>query len=391
VRILKAFFTIIIIAALAFTQRAAISDIIDSTEMPCDEKLYEALMAQQDSICLIGYGLSEQELFDLWLDVAYTKADLFFIDDEYRFTMLGSKVLTVTPGYTMTPEELTAARQEYDAELEKIRALRDPDWSDLETALFFHDYLCMYYTYDESLTRFSVYEFLTQDTGVCQAYAQLYAHLMNSFGIPCDYVVSQEMNHAWNIITIDGEKYNVDVTYDDPTSDRRGRANHNYFLRSDAAFPDHSLTVAEGYGQCTDTRFDSGAVWEDVKTGFVPVDDDFYFIKSGMLYHWNGGEPEYIDTIYATWFTDRGDSSYWKGNHSTLWAHEDMVLYSKPKGILSYTPATGEFYYQYQYSEDEDIYGFSYIDGELVVQLGYSPNDPGRLMTVEEGFRFEHN
>lgn len=389
-RVLKVLFTLTLIVALAFTQRTAIDDIIDSTEMPCEEKLYEALMAQQDTIYLIGYNLGESELYDIWCDVAYTKADLFFVDDEYRYTMIGDTILYVSPDYTISDKELTAARQLYTDALAEIRSCYNPNWTQLETALFFHDYLCMRYSYDESLTRYSAYEMVTEGTGVCQAYALIYAELLSSFGIECDYVVSAEMNHAWNVVTIDGVKYNVDVTYDDPTSDKRGRASHKYFLLSDEALSaDHSFTAEEGYGQCTDTRYDSGAVWEDVRTGFVPVGDDFYFIKSGMLYRWDGGEPQYIDTIYATWFTGLGNSSYWKGNHSTLWAHDGLVLYSKPKAILSYDPATGEFAYRYQYDGTEDIYGFSYINGELVLQVGFSPNEPGELIVAEKGLQFE--
>ena len=385
-RAIKGLLLALLIAAAVFFNRGAIGDVIDSAEMPCEEKIYEALMDRQNTICLIGYGLEETELYDVWCDVAYSHADLFFVDDEYRYTMLGSKVLSVYPDYTLSAEELSSARQTYAAELDELRGFYDPDWTQLETALFYHDYLCMRYSYDESLTRYSAYDMLTEGTGVCQSYALLYAELMNGFGIECGYVVSGAMNHAWNVVTIDGVKYNVDVTYDDPTSDRRGRASHQYFLLSDAALSaDHSFTAAEGYGQCTDTRYDSGAVWQDVRTGFVPVEDDFYFIKSGMLYHWDGGEPEYIDTIFATWFTGMGNDSYWKGNHSTLWFYDGLVLYSKPKTIMSYNPATGVFAVRYQYSGNEDIYGFSYIDDELVLQVGYSPNEPGELIAAEEG------
>ena len=385
-RAVKALFIILLLAGAAFFNRGAIGDIIDSTKMPCEDIIYEALMAGQDSVCLIGYNLEETELHDIWCDVAYSHADLFFVGDEYRYTMLGSRVLSVYPAYTITSEALEAARQTYNAEMDKLRSFYDPDWTQLETALFYHDYLCMRYTYDESLTYYSAYDMLTEGTGVCRSYALLYAELLNGFGIECDYVISAEMNHAWNVVTIDGVKYNVDVTYDDPTSDRRGRASHQYFLVSDKALSaDHSFTPAEGYGQCTDTRYDSGTVWESVKTGFVPVEDDFYFIKSGMLYRWDGGEPEYIDTIFATWFTGLGNDSYWKGNHSTLWFHDGLVLYSKPKSIFSYNPATGVFAVRYYYSGSEDIYGFSYIDDELVLQIGYSPNEPGQLVTASEG------
>ena len=43
------------------------------------------------------------------------------------------------------------------------------------------------------------------------------------------------MNHAWNLIKIDGEWYHIDVTWDDPTPDLLGRVNHVFFLISDDA------------------------------------------------------------------------------------------------------------------------------------------------------------
>ena len=175
-------------------------------------------MSEQNTIYLIGYDLNETELYDAWCEVAYTKAELFFVKDEYRYTMLGDRVLYVSPTYLISGSELEHARQVYRDALDAIRTEYDPDWTDLETALFFHDYLCMRYSYDESLTRYTAYEMLTEGTGVCQAYALIYADLLNDFGIECGYVVSREMNHAWNVVTIDGEKYNVDVTYDDPVA-----------------------------------------------------------------------------------------------------------------------------------------------------------------------------
>ena len=385
----KALGALLLVVGLLLTQKNNILDLKRSTELPPEELLREALMNQQDNIFLLYYQLSEQELYDLFNHVAYNNADLFFVDSEYNYTTIGDTVLSLQPQYKLQGEALAVAQTVYYDALDAILACYDPTWSQTEIALFFHDYLCMYYSYDESLTYYTAYDMLTEGKGVCHSYALLYAKLLEHFGIDCTYVASAEMNHAWNIVTIDGVKYNVDVTFDDPTSDKRGRANHTYFLLSDEALSeDHSFTAAEGYGQCNDTRYDKGAVWENVKTGFIPANDGFYYIQSGMLYYWDGsGEPIYIDTIYATWFTGLGNDSYWKGNHSTLWEHEGRVLYSKPKQILSYTPVSGTFAVEYTYEGEGDIYGFSYIDDVLVLQIGTTPNEPGTLVTVEN-FQF---
>ena len=63
--------------------------------------------------------------------------------------------------------------------------------------------------------------------GVCQSYACTYMYILNSLGIDCYFVPSDEMRHGWNIVRINGQLYHVDCTYDDPVSDRFGMASQS--------------------------------------------------------------------------------------------------------------------------------------------------------------------
>lgn len=45
-------------------------------------------------------------------------------------------------------------------------------------------------------------------------------------------VTSSSMNHAWNLIQIDGNYYHVDVTWDDPLQDRLGYVWHNSYTNN---------------------------------------------------------------------------------------------------------------------------------------------------------------
>lgn len=387
---LKHFMALMIfIALLLLSQMNTISDAWESTQISCEELIYEALYEQRDEIFLGAYGLTEDELTDVWYNVTHQNANLFYVGAQYEYYLYGNRVLSVTPTYTAYGSTLELAQSVYHDAMGEILVNHNPEWTPLQSALYFHDYMCMHYYYDEAKTHYTSYELLTERTGVCQAYAMVYAALLDAIGIDCTFVVSEEMNHVWNVVTIDGVQYNVDVTFDDPTSDRRGRVSHRNFLCSDAAFSEnHQYTWLEGYGQCTDTRYDTGAVWEEVRTGFVPIGKDFYFIKNGDLYSWDGQTTQYIDTIYATWYTDQEDGSYWRGNHSALWVLGDQVLYSKPDRIMSYTPATGEFAVEYVSPYDEDIYGFTYIDDTLELQLGKDPNNLTHIETVPYTFSY---
>ena len=374
----------VLLALLFCTQAGTIRDFFASRSMNCEEVIYNALWEERDSVSLIGYGLTPEELAEHWNRVIYDNAELFYVADRYEYKVIGSKVLSAHPVYAVSGNDLEQARRVYNDALQDILDTVQPQWSDLQKALYLHDYLCSRCTYDESLQRYSAYELLTEGTGVCQAYTLVYDALLDACGIESSYVISKEMNHSWNVVTIDGVKYNVDVTYGDPSPERLGKASHLHFLRSDNAFSEHhSYTADEGFGQCTDTRYDSGALWENVDTAFVPMGSDFYYIKSGALYRWDGSQSQYIDTIYATWFTDRGDQSYWEGNYSTLIAYKDKLSYSKPDRIMSYDPASGVFDVFYKHTGSPDIYGFQIKDDQLLLQLSTSPNEEGQIITAK--------
>ena len=97
---------------------------------------------------------------------------------------------------------------------------------------------------------------------VCSGYARAYNDLLSRVGIEAEYVygyvgkASMETAHAWSLVTIDGIKYHVDVTFDDPVPDVKGRTMHTYFLVSDAKLKDHI-----GYNlHCTDTKYDDNQI-----------------------------------------------------------------------------------------------------------------------------------
>lgn len=381
-KLLKFLVVAAVAAALCWHYQWAFRDLANSRSMSVEDQLYHALMEERETILLLGYELSDSQLADAWNHVMYTNADLFFVADQFEYTVINDRVLTVSPRYAVSGSQLSAAREIYEAAIADILSGVQDDWSQLETALYLHDYLCMHYAYDETLSRYSAYELLTEGTGVCQAYTVVYTALLQACGIECSYVVSEEMNHTWNIVYLDGVPYNVDITYDDPTGARLGRAKHANFLKSDAAFDNtHNYTAAEGMGQCTDTSYDS-AVWDNATSAFVPLGDDFYFIEHGTIHRWDGETVTEVFTIYATWFTDRGDGTYWQGNHSTLWAVDGGLLYNTNNRIMFLDPAIGVARVSCGYYGDGDIYGFAYNGDSITLQVGTDPNEAGEYLTV---------
>ena len=119
--------------------------------------------------------------------------------------------------------------------------------TDIEKVEAIHDYLVLNTKYAEEIyyrgnegenTSFEVEHYaegtLNKNLAVCSGYASTFRLLLMLQGIPCEYVWSDEGNHAWNLVQVDGKWYHVDVTWDDPIPDREGRVLYTYFMMTDS-------------------------------------------------------------------------------------------------------------------------------------------------------------
>lgn len=98
--------------------------------------------------------------------------------------------------------------------LDEVRGM-----SDFNKIIYVHDHLVKDFEYDNSLTKYTAYEILTTGSGVCSAYSQAFKLYMDVLCIPCEYAESPKMDHAWNMVYLEGNWYHMDVTWDDPLPD----------------------------------------------------------------------------------------------------------------------------------------------------------------------------
>ena len=114
-------------------------------------------------------------------------------------------------------DNLDAAKSEFYASAEEILSGADKQTSDYGVELYIHDALMSRITYDlRAPLNQSAYSALVNDRTVCAGYARAFQYLMTQMGIPCYYCTGYAgENHAWNIVKLDNEYYNADVTWDD--------------------------------------------------------------------------------------------------------------------------------------------------------------------------------
>ena len=99
-------------------------------------------------------------------------------------------------------------------------------------ALWLHNWLTANANYDYTYSEYDLDGVLLKGKGVCMSYTLAYQLLLDEFGIENQYVVSDEMNHMWSLVKLEGTWYHVDVTWDDPN--QGGYENTAYFGLSDA-------------------------------------------------------------------------------------------------------------------------------------------------------------
>lgn len=160
--------------------------------------------------------------------------ELFWLDTGYSCKYLRSgSCVEITLKYNETANDLTAARQAFEASAEAILAGARAQTGNLEKERYVHDALMQTVDYNvQAQMNQSAFSALVNGESVCAGYARAFQYLMQQLGIPCYYCTGTVgEDHAWNIVKLGNTYYNVDVTWDDTQT-----PTYDYFNKTDAAF-----------------------------------------------------------------------------------------------------------------------------------------------------------
>lgn len=109
--------------------------------------------------------------------------------------------------------------------------------TDYEKVKAVHDYLVLLNKY--SYIKGGAFACMYLRSSACNGYAYSFNEIMKELNIPSVCVFGQ--NHVWNMVEIEGEWYNIDVTWDDVG----GRnPSYEYFLKCDEDWVGHAYTGA---------------------------------------------------------------------------------------------------------------------------------------------------
>lgn len=231
---MKAFLKSIIIATvmtISCTSSAFATEVI-SNFVDMENILYNHFENRDTNFSFLYKGTKEEfkENINKVIRQAYSRND--YLERSWLEVKPLAKVTSnginteVNVTYISTKEE-----EEYvDRELSRItNSIINENMSSLEKVRVINDYIVNRYEYDYSLQSVSPYSALTTSKTVCQGYAMTAYKMLNYAGIENKIVVgtAREISHAWNLVQVDGNWYQLDVTNNDSVKADK------YFLVSD--------------------------------------------------------------------------------------------------------------------------------------------------------------
>lgn len=215
-----------------------------------EESLFFISSEKNDDGCYImkstrlSSELDSNEIYMVKEAVLADHPEIFWVTGDYEIgnNFHDGNYITLYSQYSYN--EIVTALEEINDATEEVLSKIPDGASELERELIIHDALVDSISYDSeaasddntSIEAFGIYGALVGKKAVCSGYARAAKMLLNRVGIECRLVsgMSKNSGHMWNQVKIDGQWYNLDVTWDDPiTNDDILYNRYSYFNITD--------------------------------------------------------------------------------------------------------------------------------------------------------------
>lgn len=171
------------------------------------------------------------------------------------------------------------AKAALDKARELVATLITKDMTEYSKEIALHDYIINHTRYDYANYRngtipgesFDKYGCLVLGVAVCEGYSEAMKMLCDLSSIDCMIITGKSgsgsvwIDHAWNIVKIDGNYYHIDVTNDDPISQ------------------DGKEILAYYYFNLPDSEMSLGNTWESADYPACTNNESNYYVKNNMI------------------------------------------------------------------------------------------------------------
>ena len=376
-----------------------------------DARLVEAFKNYESSVDVSDIGITRDEAYNGGINtVINSHPEIIGIaGTSYYYSPSTNLVTKIVITYTSNARE---EQQKLDAAINELNSRVDiSGMTDEEIVLAYHEYLTstVAYAYAAYLQgslggahEYDMYGALVNHSSVCQGYAETMFYLLKKAGLSCAIASSQNINHAWNIVKVNGKWYHVDATWDDPVWDMPGRSNHDYFLVSFDTMNKNTLVNhtkdrtdmvvsaqwGDTYTSAIDTTYESGKFWNGVNKAILYKDGYWYSIGSGASdtgyqinkYQYSTGINKVIYSGTAKWTAPSG--GYYPGVYGSIYLHGNSLYFATPDSLkkidlISAAASPVEILNirtKYNSASGSNLYAFGEQYGKVVYFIADTPN-----------------
>ncbi|WP_427108675.1 transglutaminase domain-containing protein [Lysinibacillus xylanilyticus] len=309
----------------------------------------------------LDWDTFEKQLYDIYNIINFVNPyTAGYVED------LGWEVWEVNDGYEVEFDftYLTDSKKEkkIDAFVQEFaNKFITNDMDDFHRAKAVNDFVVQLATYsgEDASEGQSVYELISKETSVCQAYALLAYRLFLAAGIDAKYVYGYSDNqlHAWNLVHVNGDWYHVDTTWNDINPDEPYAISYAYFLVNDEKLSEDHIWANENYFAATSNAYDfMHDMWYADTVGNVIY---YNSMTDNMVYAYDLATKQnrqvtetscyYLaavdDAIYCSDYDNTGFLTKIfinDGSEEVLLEEEVLNLFINDKGALLYETIDGE-------------------------------------------------
>ena len=276
-------------------------NIKNSTDKNMDyiyNKIYTGLKNHQDTIEFSADEISQYNIIkntetdpkNVFIHVVTECPDIYFAPTRGLETF-GSEVCLYV-SYIYNEDEIAQLDKELEAEADRILKKFD-GYSNIRKVYEIHDYIANKCTYDDAMadapmpksslsyTNFeayledntkvlrenrdyfnshNAYGALIGGQAVCEGYSKAFMYLLNKAGIDAGIICSD--NHAWSYVNIDGQYYQVDLTWDDDDDFLTSTPYKLFATTTEVMDKKHDTDIIadtnpEYIPDCSDSKFDN--------------------------------------------------------------------------------------------------------------------------------------
>lgn len=171
------------------------------------------------------------ELKNIFSAVINDHPELFWMETAYAGKYVRSgQCMEIELKFNRTAQNLDNAKVSFNDNVNQILVGAQNFSDNYEKEKFVHDALLDRISYNMGAEmNQSAYSALVNGQTVCAGYARAFQYILQQLGIPCYYCTGYAgESHAWNIVALDDDYYNVDATWDDT-----GNGTYDYFNKTD--------------------------------------------------------------------------------------------------------------------------------------------------------------